>query len=68
MRKARIVYNPNEDSFEVQINVGDGWGLETGYHCVAREKGGPTNFISWTILDKLAQLQSLGYKIDLIVH
>lgn len=64
VRKAKIVYNETTDAFEVQINTGDGWGVETIYKCVAREPGGGTNFISWRILRKLDQLQELGYQID----
>lgn len=64
-RKARIVYNSKDDSFEIHINTGDGWGFCTGYSCWAREGGdGEKNFISWTILDKLRELQDFGYEID----
>lgn len=62
-RKARIIYNSKEDMFEVQINTGDGWGLEKGYRCVAREGGdGTTDFISWRIVDTIQKLTALGYK------
>ena len=30
----------------------------------AEAPDGETNFISWTILDKLRELQGLGYEID----
>lgn len=64
MQKARILYNSEKDQFEVQINTGDGWGLDTAYKCVAREGGdGTANFISWRIIAKLEQLQTLGYSI-----
>lgn len=63
MKKARIIYNNAKDQFEVQINTGDGWGLETAYRCVAREGGdGTTDFISWRIIDKIQTLTMLGYK------
>lgn len=66
IRKARIHYNEKEDAFEIQINTGDGWGLETSYRCRkdAQYPEGDANFISWKILDKLEQLQYLGYEID----
>ena len=64
MKKARIIYNSKEDKFEVQINTGDGWGLETAYHCVAREGvDGTTDFISWRIIDKIQTLIMMGYQI-----
>ena len=64
MKKARIIYNANEDKFEIQINTGDGWGLDTAYRCVAREGGnGDTEFINWRILDKLRELAYQGYSI-----
>lgn len=65
-RKARIIYNSKEDMFEVQINTGDGWGLETGYRCVACEGGnGATEFISWRIIDTIQTLTARGYKFVL---
>lgn len=65
-RKAKVIYNQNEDRFEVHINTGDGWGLETAYQCLDSSKGkGTTEFIHWSVLAKLAQLQHLGYDIYL---
>lgn len=66
MRKARFHYNENEDTFELLINTGDGWGLCCGYKCraCAEAPDGEKNFISWTVLEKLKELQNLGYEID----
>ena len=64
MKKARIVYNPGEDSFEVQINTGDGWGLDTGFFCVAKTGETETNYVHFRILNKLGELQQQGYKIE----
>lgn len=66
MKKARVIYNENTDQFEVQYNAGDGWETETAYNCVASNKKpmGDANFISWTILRELANLENLGYKIS----
>lgn len=64
MKKARVTYNVSEDAFVIEINTGEGWVFESSYRCVAREGGdGVTSFISWTILDKLAQLRQYGYTI-----
>jgi hypothetical protein len=65
-RKARFHYNEKEDMFELQINTGDGWGFCTGYRCFApaQDPDGEKNFISWTVLEKLNELQNLGYEID----
>ena len=65
-RKAKIVYNQEEDSFEIHINTGDGWGFCTGYRCfaIAKDPDGEKNFISWTVLRKLDELQKLGYEIN----
>ena len=65
-RKARFHYNEKEDMFELQINTGDGWGFCTGYRCfaIAERPDGEKNFISWTVLEKLKELQNLGYEID----
>lgn len=66
IRKARFVYNAEEDMFELEINTGDGWGFCTGYRCFApaQDPNGEKNFISFTVLNKLAELQYLGYEID----
>ena len=64
--RAKVVYNEKEDSFEIYINTGDGWGFCTGYRCftIAKDPNGEPNFISFTVLKKLAELQAYGYEID----
>lgn len=66
MKEARIIYNEKEDAFEIQINTGDGWGLETSYRCRkdAQYPDGPADFINWRIIEKLSKLKYLGYNID----
>lgn len=64
IRKAKIVYNEEKDSFEIHINTGDGWGFSVGYPCVARENCTEKNFIHWGILRKLDELVEFGYSID----
>lgn len=64
MLKAKVVYNENEDSYEIWVNTGDGWGFANGYKCVARKGGNDeTNFVSFQILAKLREMQAWGYKI-----
>lgn len=69
MKKARVIYNEEYDAFDIEINTGDGWGLETRYPCHTSTKNpmGNANFISFTILKVLAQLEYLGYKIHFAV-
>lgn len=66
MKKAKVFYNEKEDAFEIHTNPGDGWGLCTSYRCfaIAKNPTGEPNFISFTVLKKLAELQYLGYQID----
>ena len=66
MNKARVVYNPEQDTYDIEIKIGGQWVLETGYFCRAITEGGDTTFIHWTILAKLRQLQELGYTIDFL--
>lgn len=68
MKEARVIYNEKEDAFEIQINTGDGWGLETSYR-FRKDADYPeadADFISWRIIDKLGKLQYLGYKIKFL--
>ena len=69
MRNARIIYNELHDAFDLEINTGDGWGLDSRYNCHTSTKNpmGDANFISFTILKKLRQLEDLGYKIHFAV-
>lgn len=64
MKKAKVIYNEKEDAFEIHINTGDGWGLCTAYRCftIAKNPNGEPNFISFTVLKKLAELEQLGYQ------
>ena len=66
MKKARVIYRESTDQFEIQINTGDGWGLDTAYNCTAsaRNPMGNADFIHFGILKKLAELQYLGYEIS----
>lgn len=65
MKKARFKYNKETDGFEIQFNTGEGWLTDCTFHCVAREGGnGETNFIHWSILQKLTDMAYQGYTID----
>jgi hypothetical protein len=65
IKKARVIYNAEMDAFDVQFNVGEGWVTDTSYHCVARDgKPGVTEFIHWSIFQKLTDMAYMGYKID----
>ena len=65
MPKARVIYNENEDTFEVQYTSDGKWVTETSYTCQpsARKPISDSNFIHFSILKKLAILENLGYKI-----
>ena len=65
MKKAKVIYNEKEDAFEIHINTGDGYGLCTSYRCftIAKDPNGDPNFISFTVLKKLAELELFGYEI-----
>lgn len=65
MKKARVIYNENEDTFEVQYTSDGEWVTETTYTCQpsARQTMGNANFIHFSILKELAKLEYLGYKI-----
>lgn len=69
IKKARIVYNKEADSFDIEINTGDGWGLETSYPC-RRSANKPdaeeAEFISWRILEKIKLLKLWGYEIKVL--
>lgn len=65
MKKARVIYNETEDTFEVQFTSDEEWVTETTYTCQpsARQTMGDANFIHFSILKELAKLEHLGYKI-----
>lgn len=68
---ARLRYHKDEDgregyAIEVSGNPDKGWGLDTWYPLVPKDGGnGETDFIHWSILRKLGDLQRLGYEVDL---
>lgn len=66
MKKARVIYNEVEDTFEVQFTSDGEWVTDTSYTCQpsARHTMGDANFIHFSILKKLAQLEYMGYKIS----
>lgn len=76
-RFARVVYNPDEDAFDVLIYVGydscptsTEFDLDSRYYCVAQYEDYNSlfnkNCISYTIISKLAQLENLNYEISFL--
>lgn len=66
MKKARVVYNNTFDSFDIEILTDEGWGLCTRYTCQNSTKNPDSepNMIHFSALNKLSELQWLGYHID----
>lgn len=67
-KRARIIYNEEFDSFDVEIMTEEGWGLDQRYKCQARLGGNEsqTNFIHFGILRKIADLNYQGYKVEML--
>ncbi|MGN0180386.1 MAG: hypothetical protein ACI4DY_13265 [Monoglobaceae bacterium] len=72
--RAQLRYHKREDGREgyaINILTDDGWSLESWYPLVAKvgaDKVGAeneTDYIHWSILRKLANMQDYGYEIDL---
>ncbi len=67
---ARLRYCKKEDGregYSIEVRSGNGeWGLDTWFPLFARDGGnGQTDYVHWSILSKLNNLQQLGYEIDL---
>lgn len=68
--KARIKYEENfngKEGYAVEIFSEGEWGLSTFYPLVKREGAEETdekNFIHFSFINKLAELNELGYKIS----
>ena len=67
-KEARVLYNKEWDSFDIEIRTENGWELDASYHCFARagDDENRTNYIHFGILRKIADLKNMGYKIDLL--
>lgn len=68
--RAQLRYHKQEDGREgYAINIlSDGeWGLDSWYPLVERKEhgNGEADYVHWGILCRLAELQELGYEIDL---
>ena len=67
MKKAKVIYNPTEDKYEIYTDMddGNGWGFCTGYQFMASAKNpnGEKCLLSYRIITKLAELEHLGYSI-----
>lgn len=66
--RARIIYNDEFDSFDVEIMTSEGWGLDCRYPCVCKE-GQATlgaNYIHFGILRKIADLNWMGYDVEVL--
>lgn len=69
MKKARVRFEEREgqEGYKIEINTGDGWCFESWFPLVRKEGGKATDFIHWSILAKLGQMQAQGYKLDLMI-
>lgn len=69
--KARIKYQENyngREGYTVEIFSDGEWGLDTFFPLVARagaEDTNEKNFVHFGIINKIAELQLLGYKIQM---
>lgn len=69
--KAQLRYHKQEDGREgyaINIYTDGEWGLDTWYPLVERKdrNDGEPDYVHWSILRKLAELQAWGYEIDLM--
>ena len=71
MMKARVKYTENyndREGYLVEINTGDGWGLDTFFPLVAsaRFPMGDANYVHFSLINKIAQLNDLGYRVTFL--
>lgn len=63
MKEAKIIYNHTDDAYEIWINTGDGWGFCKSYKCRVRQGGDEPEFIHYSFVSSLAEMEAFGYKI-----
>lgn len=67
--KARVKYQKNyngREGYTVEINVDGEWGLDSFYPLVKREGANEDeerNFVHYGIINKIAELNNLGYTV-----
>lgn len=68
MKNARVIYNEEHDSFDVEILSNGDWGLESRYPCVCKDGQAilGANYIHFSILRKIADLQWMGYQVEVL--
>ena len=62
-RKAKIIYNSTDDAYEIWIDTGEGWGFCRSYKCRVRQGGDEPEFIHFSIISSLAEMERFGYEI-----
>lgn len=65
---ARVKYNLNyngREGYAVEINTEGEWGLDSFYPTVARKGDTEPNYVHWSILRKLNEIQKLGYDLTI---
>lgn len=67
MKKAKVIYNPTDDKYEIYTDIenGEGWNFCAGYAFMASAKNpnGEKCLLSYRIITKLCELEQLGYQI-----
>lgn len=66
--KARVIYKEvnNQEGFAIELLNGDDWELYAWYPCAERKNANPGegfDYLHWTVLKRLGELQDLGYEI-----
>lgn len=60
---AKVIYNKEEDSFELWINTGDGWGFSRSTKCRIVEGDTEANFIHYSFMKEILNCINLGYEV-----
>ena len=69
MKKARVIYNAEFDAFDIELFSDGEWELSNRYLCKTIEQCPTvkTVYIHFSILRKIADLQHMGYKVNIEV-
>ena len=67
--KARLKYNKNwngKEGYVFEIDTdGNGWEFESFVPLVSKDGQSEANFVHFSIINKLAQLQAWGYEVTI---
>ena len=64
--RVRYVVQDGREGYAIESKVDGEWGLDSWFPLVKKEGVAETDFVHWTLLHRLSEVQKMGYDIQIL--